>query len=295
MAKLQSLAYVVAEATDTGAWRQYGEEVLGMASRPRDDGGLGLKMDERDARILIQPGDADRYFASGWEVADAAALDDAVAALEAAGVEVQRGDDALARSRQMSAVAVFSDPAGNRHEIVHGYTGGNEAFVSPIGVNAFVTGAQGMGHTVLPALPFDDTMNLFTEVLGFGLSDQFDFQPAPDAPVMRMRFLHCNGRHHSLALAEMPHPAGCVHIMVEVDSMTEVGRCHDRRAANDIKLMATLGQHENDHMTSFYMMTPGGFPLEYGWGGMVVDPASHEATTGEKISIWGHDFSVGFS
>ena len=73
MAKLQSLAYVVAESTDIGAWTQYGEQVLGMAAQPRDGGGLGLKMDGRDARIFIEPGESDRYFASGWECADAAA------------------------------------------------------------------------------------------------------------------------------------------------------------------------------------------------------------------------------
>ncbi|MGH8457769.1 MAG: VOC family protein, partial [Nevskiales bacterium] len=136
---------------------------------------------------------------------------------------------------------------------------------------------------------------LFRDVLGFGLSDVFNFKPAPDAPVMRIYFLHAgSGRHHSLALAEMPNPAGCVHMMVEVNSMTEVGKAHDRMQQQGIKLMATLGQHENDHMTSFYMMTPGNFALEYGWGGLIVNPASHTTTEMKQVSIWGHDFSVGF-
>ena len=55
------------------------------------------------------------------------------------------------------------------------------------------------------------SLKFFREVLGFGLSDVFNFKPAPDAPTMRIHFLHAaSGRHHSLALAEMPHPAGCV-------------------------------------------------------------------------------------
>lgn len=49
--------------------------------------------------------------------------------------------------------------------------------------------------------------------------------------------------------------------MVEVDSMTEVGRAHDRLHAHAVDLSATLGQHLNDRMTSFYMKTPSGFDL----------------------------------
>lgn len=295
MAMIDALAYVVAESTDLEQWRRYGEQVLGMATREAPDGGLYLKMDDRDFRIAVVAGEEDRYYASGWAVADQAAFDAAVTALRDAGVEVRPGDDAVKAARAVRDLAVFTDPAGNRHELTWGYTGGSEPFVSPIGVSGFKTGEYGMGHTVLPAPEaFDATLELFRDVLGFGMSDEFKMQPAPDAPEMRIYFLHCNGRHHSLALGEMPNPAGCIHIMVEVESMTEVGRAYDRIAEYDVKLMATLGEHSNDHMTSFYMQTPSGFALEYGWGGMIVDPEHHETTHTEQVSVWGHDFSVGF-
>ncbi len=294
MAKIDSLGYVVALSTDIEKWKHYGEQVLGMSTSAAPGGGLYLKMDERSHRIAILPGDEDRYFASGWEVADQAGFDTAIAALKEAGVAVEQGSDEDKAFRQVADMASFTDAAGNRHEISYGYNGGEAPFVSPIGVKGFKTGEMGMGHTVLPALPFDETEKLFTDVLGFRVSDEFSFQPGPDAPVMRMHFLHCNGRHHSLALGEMPNPAGCIHIMVEVNSMTEVGEAHDRMMANDVKLMATMGQHENDEMTSFYMMTPSNFALEFGWGGKVIDHDGYETTHGERVSIWGHDFSVGF-
>ena len=167
--------------------------------------------------------------------------------------------------------------------------------MSPVGVAGFKTGAQGMGHTVLPSLNFDASLKFFTEALGFGISDIFNFQPGPDAPVIRIYFLHAGaGRHHSLALAEMPSPSGCVHIMVEVSEKDEVDRGELRREKAGAKLMATLGQHENDKMTSFYMLTPGQFALEYGWGGISVEPGVWETTHTKQVSIWGHDFSVGF-
>jgi 3,4-dihydroxy-9,10-secoandrosta-1,3,5(10)-triene-9,17-dione 4,5-dioxygenase len=258
-------------------------------------GGLWVKLDERDFRIAVVPGAEDRYLFSGWELASEADFKAAVAAVEKAGVTVTPGSAELKKARGFKDVATFTDPSGNVHELVWGYAGGNAAFVSPIGVAGFKTGKQGMGHTVLPCLNFDATFAFFRDVLGFGLSDSFKFQPGPDAPVMRMFFLHAaSGRHHSLALAEMPSPTGCIHIMVEVNSMSEVGQAHDRREKLGVKLMATLGQHENDKMTSFYMNTPSNFAVEYGWGGIDVDPASWKATNGERVSIWGHDFSVGF-
>lgn len=295
MAMIDALAYVVAESTDVAKWRHYGEQVLGMAASDAPGGGLYLKMDERSFRIAVFPGDTDRYYTSGWEVADEAAFDAAVAALADAGARPEPASDEIKALRQVEDLVSFTDPSGNRHELSWGFSGEPSPFVSPIGVSGFKTGEYGLGHTVLPAAErFDDTLALFRDVLGFGVSDEFDFQAEPDAPVVRIRFLHCNGRHHSLALAEMPNPAGCVHLMVEVDSMTEVGRAYDRMAANDVKLMATLGEHQNDRMTSFYMLTPGNFALEYGWGGEFVDPATHETTRSDRISVWGHDFSVGF-
>ncbi|MEQ1438909.1 VOC family protein [Fontimonas sp. SYSU GA230001] len=294
--KIQALAYVVAESTDVARWKQYAEQVLGAATALAAGGALHVKLDERAQRMIAVPGAADRYLASGWEVADAQAYADTVAALKKAGVEVQDGSEAERRLRGFEKMAVFTDPSGNRHELVQGYVGGIAPFKSPIGVQGFKTGAQGMGHTVLPAAQnFDATLKLFRDVLGFGLSDVFNFQPGPDAPVIRIYFLHAaSGRHHSLALAEMPNPAGCVHIMVEVNSMTDVGLAHDRRVKHGVKLMATLGEHENDRMTSFYMLTPGNFALEYGWGGISVDPQTWKTTETKQVSIWGHDFSVGF-
>lgn len=295
MSKIQALAYVVAETTDLTQWQQYSEQVLGLAVSATGNG-LHLKADERKFRIAVVKGAADRYIASGWEVANAQDFADTVTTLEKAGVKVERGNDALKQSRCVTDLVTFTDPSGNLHELTYGYIGGESSFVSPIAVSGFKTGAQGIGHTVLPAAQdFDGTLKLFRDVLGFGLSDVFNFKPAPEAPNMRIYFLHAaSGRHHSLALAEMPNPAGCVHIMLEVNSMTEVGLAYDRLSKQGVKLMATLGQHENDKMTSFYMMTPSNFALEYGWGGITVDPQTWQTTETKQVSIWGHDFSVGF-
>ena len=299
MIDIRGLAYVVAESTDIAQWKAYAEGVLGMMTAPAPGGGLYVKMDERQFRIAVQPGARDAYAASGWEVLNQAAFDAGVAALEGARVPLQRADAALCAQRCVQQLVAFTDPSGNRHELVWGFKSDFIRFASPVGVPCFVTGdasaALGMGHTVLPAPDFEATARFLQDVMGFGLSDIFNFKPAGDAgPTLPIHFMHCNnGRHHSLAIAGFPVDSGCVHIMVEVENMPEVGRALDRMATQGVKLTATLGQHTNDRMTSFYMRCPSNFDVEYGYGGAVCDWQQHIVHEFTKVSLWGHDFSVG--
>ena len=81
--------------------------------------------------------------------------------------------------------------------------------VSPYG-NRFVTGDLGLGHVVLPVPAGDEAaFGFYTEVLGFRLRDSMRmpaefFGGKPGDPPVWFRFLGCNSRHHSLALAPVP-------------------------------------------------------------------------------------------
>jgi 3,4-dihydroxy-9,10-secoandrosta-1,3,5(10)-triene-9,17-dione 4,5-dioxygenase len=294
MIEIRGLSYFVAQVANLSDWQRYAEDVLGMPVSQAPQGGLYVKMDERPFRMLIVEGSEGRYLASGWELASAAAFKHALQMLEEKGVAFTLGSAQEIDQRGVQELAIVVDPAGNRHELSWGHRSDCLPFISPQGVPRFVTGDMGLGHTVLPAPNFDETVAFVRDVLGFEMSDIFNFRPAPDAPPVRIYFMHCaNARHHSLALAEYPVPSGCVHAMVEVDSMTEVGRAHDRMLAHGTQLSATLGQHLNDRMTSFYMKTPSGFDLEYGFGGLQLDWKEHSAFEFTRVSIWGHDFSVG--
>jgi len=291
--EVSGLAYVVVEATDLSAWRSLGENVIGMMAAETDHG-VALKMDERDHRIVVVLGDADRYLATGWEVAGAAEFDDVLDRLTEKDVPFYLASRDEAAARKVQALARFDDPSGNRQELVWGFRSGFTRFMSPQGVGRFVTGPLGMGHTVLPAARFEATEAFYRDILGFGLADILVHRPA-GGPAQRIHFFHCgNGRHHSLALFEGHVPAGCVHLMVEVESMDEVGRAMDRVKAHGVKLMCTLGRHVNDEMTSFYFSTPAGFAIEFGYGGRVIDWTGHVAFESTAVSLWGHDFSIGF-
>lgn len=294
MMDIRGLAYVVVESSDLARWKNFAEDVLGMMTATAPDGGLYVRMDERQFRFAVQGGTRDAYVSSGWEVASQAAFDSALETLRAAGVAFTLGDAALCRHRCAQQVACFQDPSGNRQELVWGFQSDFVHFASPVGVARFVTGNIGMGHTVLPAPDFEKTTAFYREVMGFGLSDLFNFKPAGDAgPTLPIHFFHCNnGRHHSLALAGFPVESGCVHVMVEVENMPEVGRAMDRMRAQQVQQTATLGQHTNDRMISFYMRTPSNFDVEFGYGGAVIDWQQHIAHEFTRVSLWGHDFSV---
>lgn len=294
MIDIRGLSYFVAQIENLGDWQAYAENVLGMPVTAAPGGGLYVKMDERPFRMLVVEGSEKRYLASGWELAGEKAFKHALLVLKEKGISWETGSAEELKQRGVQAMAVVIDPSGNRHELVWGHRSDCLPFVSTQGVPRFITGDMGLGHTVLPAPNFDATLAFARDVLGFEISDIFNFQPAPGVPPVRINFLHCaNARHHSLALAEYPVPSGCVHVMVEVDCMTEVGRAHDRMQAHQVPLSATLGQHLNDRMTSFYMKTPSDFDLEFGFGGLQVDWSEHSAFEFTRVSIWGHDFSVG--
>ena len=253
-------------------------------------------MDDAPWRLLIESGDADQLALCGWEVASEAALHALSEKLTEAGTAWSWASDQDCTQRCVQQMIEFQDPSGIRHEAYWGRVSDFAVFNSPVGVAGFVTGDQGMGHVVIPTAHFDKMAEFFTEVLGFGLSDlmKIRFTPDPDEPVKRLWFMHCNRRHHSLGLFEMPMPTQCVHLMLETVNVDEVGRCNDRRIAAGAKLTGTLGRHVNDHMISFYMRSPSGFDIEFGAEGRTIDDWSRYAVFESTVpSYWGHDFSVG--
>jgi len=291
--KITELGYVVIGSPDLEKWRSYGVNVLGTAAIDGIEGALYLKMDGRDFRFLIEKSDTDELFASGWGVADQESFNAMRARIEAADVKVTRGSLAQTQLRKVQEFFHFRDPAGLRHEVYWGPIASFSKFVSPIGTK-FVTGDLGMGHAVLPTREIDATVAFWTEVMGFGVSDLLHLTLMEGAPPIRVYFLHCAaGRQHSLAFAELTDPTGCNHLMVEVDSMDEVGRCLDRVDQNGVKQTLTLGRHVNDDMTSFYMKTPGGFQMEYGTGGSVKDWSKYQVFESTRGSHWGHKFLGG--
>lgn len=289
---VQSLGYVVVETTDIAKWDDYLTKVVGaMGNGKGDDGAALYRLDEREARFRVLQGDTDHFAVAGWELSNAAAFDAMVNQLRNAGREVVIEDP---DTRDVEQLASSTDPAGNRFEIFHGAKVAQNPFRSPAGVSGFVTGDIGMGHVVYGTLEFSKTHDFYRNVMGFGDTDLPEIEAGPPgSPKMGIAFMHAaTGRHHSVAVIQMPEPpTGCVHIMVEAKTREDVDAAYQRMQAANVPVSATLGQHTNDEVISFYMQTPGGFDLEFGWDGLVVDPATWIPTAHTEVSKWGHEWA----
>ena len=124
------------------------------------------------------------------------------------------------------------------------------------------------------------------------ISDFVMISPAPDVK-MKVAFLHCNLRHHTMAFWAMPEsPKRLHHFMLQTQSLDDVGSTYYLCQDQQVPITMNLGRHTNDHMTSFYLRTPSGFAVEYGWGAREVDDATWQVQLHTAGSIWGHQGSL---
>ncbi|ORB63551.1 2,3-dihydroxybiphenyl 1,2-dioxygenase [Mycobacterium scrofulaceum] len=278
--------------SDIDRWRHFAFGVLGFAEgKGPDPEALYLRMDERAARLIVVPGVTDRVLTVGWEVRDRPALQRVKASLDAAGTPFKQLSDEEAEARRVEEVITFEDPAGTTLEVFHGAVLDHSPVVTPFGAR-FVTGDQGLGHVVVPALDPGGLFDFYTEVLGFRSRGAFRVPLPKEFGPVRVRFLGINERHHSLAIVPAAHMRDprLVHIMVEVDSLDAVGQALDRVNAEGFQLSSTLGRHTNDKMVSFYVRAPGDWDIEFGTDGMRVDETSYTAEEITADSYWGHQW-----
>jgi 3,4-dihydroxy-9,10-secoandrosta-1,3,5(10)-triene-9,17-dione 4,5-dioxygenase len=291
-ARVHSLGYLVVETTDLDRWRELAVDVLGMAvGQGPDPAALYLRIDDRPARVVIHPGQTDRLVAAGWEVRDKETWKQVVRQLEDAGAPVKVASTEECEERRVQECVFTEDPGGTALEVFHGAALVHDKLPMTHGAT-FLTGAQGLGHLVLPTANAEESYDFYTSVLGFRSRGAFKMS-APGAPPSYLRFLSCNERHHALALAPWPQDNGIIHFMLEVSTLDEVGMALDRMHKRKFPLSSTLGRHTNDNMVSFYVATPSGFDIELGFDGLRV---SEEGYTAEDItadSIWGHRWGGG--
>jgi 2,3-dihydroxybiphenyl 1,2-dioxygenase len=279
---VQALGYLGIRAKDLGDWGSFGPGLLGLQRIDRSRSTIAFRMDDRKQRLIVDADGGEGIGFFGWEVADAAALDELAARLEARGIAFARGSRALADERRVADLLVLNDPLGNRLEIFHGAETTTEPFVPGRSISGFRTGPLGLGHVVLHVERVEEMIAFYREVLGFRLSDYYTFPFAA-------YFLHVNPRHHSIAFVQSPKNA-VHHLMMELYSLDDVGQGYDLALAEKGRVATTLGRHTSDHLTSFYSWTPSAFMVEYGWGARSIDPDTWVANERpEGPSMWGHD------
>ena len=282
---VSQLAYLGIGVSDMGAWTSFATDILGMQIIERaDDGTVYLRMDENHHRIALHPSGEDDVLYIGLQAATAASFEQAKAALRAAGVSVTQGTPAEIAHRRLIDFVKF-ETGGLPFELSIGpQTRWDPPFQPARPMSGFKTGSLGFGHVVLRSTDRDESAGLLTKALGFRVSDYIN----------TMVFLHCNPRHHSIAfqpsIKDLPRSRDkkLWHFMLETNTLDDVGTALDLATRSAVPVVSSLGRHSNDQMVSFYMSTPSGFEVEYGWGGRLVDDAVWQVQRHDRGTIWGH-------
>jgi 3,4-dihydroxy-9,10-secoandrosta-1,3,5(10)-triene-9,17-dione 4,5-dioxygenase len=287
------LGYLRVWEADLSRWRQFAESVLGMLVERDGDNRLLIRMDEWVGRLIVesdrgrfedQSGSAVPAVAFGWECVSQEAWASARRAIDDFGVHTEDGDGPTAWCRDWFACI---DPSGFRCEFFYGGKRDPAAqFVSPRGVK-FVTGDQGMGHVLVFANAPAKSLDFYTRALGYQVREG----KSADDGTLRTAFLSPSQREHCLALVATDEPSRLGHVLIEVSDLDDVGRALDRCIDGLATMTVSLGRHWNDQMLSFYLRTPAGFDVEYGFGGRRVEPErwsrGEQGGTGLS-STWGH-------
>ncbi len=201
--------------------------------------------------------------------------------LKQRGLRVEWGTDDEHLDRGVRLMAWFLDLDGFRHELFYGQIDRPRSFRPGRPLAGFVTGEQGLGHVAIGVSDIERSRRFFLDVMGFSFTDEIDAH-------LPLYFFHLSPRHHSLALGGTPGRRGLLHLGITAVDIDDVGTAADLAEHHGVEIRRTLGRHSNDRVVSFYVATPSGFDIEYGWGSIEVLPGAHTTTVMTTTSIWGH-------
>jgi extradiol dioxygenase len=297
--KIRGLGYVGFQSPEVKQWEEFGTELLGLGllDGHSNDGSVYLRMDDRHHRWAIHPGQTTRLAYAGWELKDKDDFDEAIDDLRRASIPFESAtDEQLADRCVMEAVRIV-DPAGFRHELFYGQGVRWRSFLPGRNHQGFVTGDQGMGHLVLVAPEYEEFHNFFVQTMGF---PSYGLRRIPGAGGMTFHRCAYGPRHHTLGLLGFGGVRGVHHVMIENNDFDDVGFAWSMAQERGLHLPIDLGRHRGDEMLSFYVETPSGFFIEYGYGGKRVDEELLRNTVtelrfgpGDPGSYWGHKTSGG--
>ena len=286
---VSALGYLALNVTDIKAWEELLTTVFAMEVMPREHGNaIDFRIDEMHHRFTLYPSNEDSIAAVGWEADSLAELEQLVSDLEKYGVSIREATDGERDERKVHSLYHFIDPAsGITSEIFYAPEAGQFPFSPSRGISGYNTQDLGLGHVVYITEDYEEAKRFYTEVMGFKVSDYIVW----DDKEKDATFFHCNPRHHSLAIMKPfgPFEGGEFnHIMLEANSIDDVGYAYDVVRDKNIPLVFEMGKHTNDQTQSFYLVTPSGFAMELGYGGITIDDEIWKIRSYDSPMLWGH-------
>jgi catechol 2,3-dioxygenase len=236
-------------------------DVLGLVETGRDSvGRVYFKAwDERDHNsVVLRRADSPGIDHFAFKVSDAATLDRFESDLRDWGAAVERipEGEMLSTGRRIR----FEIPSGHLIELYAEkeavpYTGqlrnprpwteAAEHGIAPIR----------MDHTLLYGPRVNDNLALFTEVLGFYLTEYFTL---PDGETKGGLWLSCSIKAHDIAFVEHPEPGKLHHVSFLLESWEKILRAGDIMSMNEVKVEIGPTRHGITRGMTIYGYDPSG-------------------------------------
>ena len=284
MATIQDIVQVGVGVPDREKFENFARDLLGFsASRSADGRVTYLRPDRYPHRIAAYTAMEPVLQYIGFDVGGREQLAEWETKLTAEGVDWRRGGPKECAERHVVDFIEFADPDGHALALSYGF----EVDKDPVRYTRELR-VLGLGHVLLTVADTQRSHDFYTSVLGFRLSDWINIDEK-----IRLCFLRCNERHHSMAFAPcMPGKLPRLqHVMFEVESLDDVMRSYHFLRNHKAPIGMGPGRHPNCQTVHVYVQTPGGFAVEFGWGHRRLDVAHQPIVypVGTPVDIWGGD------
>jgi len=265
-------------------FEDFARDLLGFSvSRSPDGGATYLRPDQYHHRIAAYTAPEPVLQYIGFDVGGRQQLAEWETKLTAEGIDWRRSGPKECAERHVADFIEFNDPDGHALALSYGFETGKD----PVRYARDLRVLR-LGHVLLTVADTQRSHDFYTGVLGFRLSDWINIDDN-----IRLCFLRCNERHHSIAFAPyMPGKSPRLqHVMFEVESLDDVMRSYHFLRTHGAPIGMGPGRHPNCQTVHVYAQTPGGFAVELGWGHRRLDDAHQPIVypTGTPVDIWGGD------
>ncbi len=285
MTTIKEIMQVGVGVPDRDAFARFAHDMLGFPTTGSPDGNLTyMPADRYSHRLAARTAPAPVLNYVAFDVGGADALAEWKAKLTGKAIGWRAGSRAECRERQVADFIELKDPDGHPLALSHGFEVGQEPVRYTRELNV-----TNLGHVLLTVKDTQRSHDFYTDVLGFRLSDWVCIDDQ-----IRLCFLRCNARHHSIAFAPcMPGKSPRLqHVMFEVESLDDVMRSYHFLRTHGAPIGMGPGRHPNCQTVHVYVQTPGGFAVEFGWGHRRLDDAAHQPIvypSGTPVDVWGGD------
>ena len=281
---IRDIVQVGVGVPDRERFENFARDLLGFSASRSADGSVSyLRPDSYPYRIAAYTAPQPVLQYIGFDVGGREQLAVWETRLTDEGIAWRRSGPKECAERHVSDFIEFEDPDGHMLALSYGF----EVSKDPVTCTRDLR-VLGLGHVLLTVADTQRSHDFYTRVLGFRLSDWINIDEH-----IRLCFLRCNERHHSIAFAPcMPGKSSRLqHVMFEVESLDDVMRSYHFLRTRKAPIGMGPGRHPNCQTVHVYVQTPGGFAVEFGWGHRRLDD-SHEPIVypvGTPVDIWGGD------